>query len=282
VSNCSGCPNAGKCSPDQQSGLDAATGRCSPMQPGCGVENNEYNQIGRVIAVMSGKGGVGKSTVTALLSRALTRKGYRVGVLDADITGPSMPRLMGVAGGKVDQGMFGLVPPEDRHGIPVMSLNLLLESEDQPVIWRGPVITSVIKQFWKDVFWGKLDFLLIDLPPGTGDAALTALQNLPVNGVVLVSIADEMAVMIVKKALHMAEKMDIPVLGYVQNMTYAPCPGCGGRVPLFDDEGARRAMADSGLKLLAELPFIRGLEAGNPETDAAMDACAEAIAGMEL
>ncbi len=263
MSNCGGCPNAGKCSPDAQAG--------------CGVENNEYNQIGKVFAVMSGKGGVGKSTTTALLARALRRQGYSVGVLDADITGPSMPRLMGVADGKVEQGMFGLVPPEDEYGIPVMSLNLLLESEDQPVIWRGPVIASVIKQFWKDVFWGKRDFLLIDLPPGTGDAALTALQSLPVNGVVLVSIADEMAVMIVKKALNMARKMEIPVLGYILNMTYVQCAGCRERTPLYDDPAARRAMQDSGIPMLAELPFMRGLEAGNTEADAAMDACARAI-----
>lgn len=264
MSNCKGCANAGKCS--------------SEAQAGCGVENNENNQIGRVIAVMSGKGGVGKSTVTALLARALKRKGYTVGVLDADITGPSMPRLMGVVGKKVDQAMFGLLPPEDDHGIPVMSLNLLLESEDQPVIWRGPVISSVIKQFWKDVFWGKLDYMLIDLPPGTGDATLTALQSLPISGIVLVSIADAMAVMIVKKALNMARKMEIPVIGFVENMTYAICPHCGERTPLFSDDAAKQALAAEGLPLLAELPFMRGLEGGNPETDAAMDICASLVA----
>jgi Mrp family chromosome partitioning ATPase len=265
VSNCKGCANNGKCSPDAQAG--------------CGVENNENNQIGKVIAVMSGKGGVGKSTVTTLLARALKRQGYTVGVLDADITGPSMPRLMGVQGMKVDNGMFGLLPPEDRFGIPVMSLNLMLESEDQPVLWRGPIVSSVITQFWKDVFWGKLDFMLIDLPPGTGDVALTVLQSLPVGGVVLVSVADDMVSMIVKKALNMARKMDVPVLGVVQNMAYTVCGHCGEKEPLFSSDSARQELANEGLKLLAELPFIRGLENGNPEVDAAMDICAKQVAG---
>ena len=264
MSNCTGCPNSTKCSPDKKAG--------------CGVENNENNQIGRVIAVMSGKGGVGKSTVTVLLARAMRRRGLRVGVMDADITGPSIPRLMGVQGRQVDNGMFGLLPPEDEYGIPVMSLNLLLESEDQPVIWRGPIISSVITQFWKDVFWGKLDVLLIDMPPGTGDVALTVLQSLPVSGVVLVSVADSMVAMIVKKALNMARKMDSPVLGVVQNMAYAMC-SCGEKVPLFDDESARKALAEEGLALLAELPFLRGVESGNEAVDPAMDEAVRRLLG---
>ena len=267
MSHCEGCANSGKCSPDTMSN--------------CGVENNENNEIGKVIAVMSGKGGVGKSTVTALLARAIKRQGFTVGVMDADITGSSMPRLMGVVGQKVDSGMFGLLPPEDANGIPVMSLNLLLESEDQPVLWRGPVVSGVVKQFWKDVFWGKLDFMLIDLPPGTGDVALTVLQSLPVGGIVLVSVADDMVAMIVKKALNMARKMDVPVLGVVQNMSYISCPGCKERVPLFDDQSARDALAAEGLKLLAELPFIKGLTHGSAEADAAMDACAQYIISLK-
>ena len=261
MSHCEGCANSSKCSPQQKAG--------------CGVENNENNQIGQVIAVMSGKGGVGKSTVTALLARALKRRGYRVGVLDADITGPSMPRVMGVAGAKVENGMFGLLPPEDRDGIPVMSLNLLLEQEDQPVLWRGPVITGVIKQFWTDVFWGKQDFILIDLPPGTGDAAITALQSLPVGGAVLVSLADDMVTMIVKKALNMCRQMNVPVLGAVQNMAYVTAPVSHERVPLFDDAEAREALASEGVPLLAELPFLKGVADGNTEVDAAMDICAQ-------
>jgi Mrp family chromosome partitioning ATPase len=259
VSNCENCPNSGKCSDETKAG--------------CAVENNENNHIGKVIAVMSGKGGVGKSTVTALLARALKRKGRSVAVLDADVTGPSMPRLMGVAGAKVENTEFGLLPPEDAFGIPVISMNLLLESEDQPVIWRGPIISSVIKQFWKDVYWGERDYMLIDLPPGTGDAALTALQSLPVGGIVLVSQEDPMVAMIVKKALHMARKMDVPVLGAVMNMAYALCPGCGERVPLFSDEGAKMELEREGVPTLVELPFVRGLTQGNPEIDKAMDAC---------
>lgn len=265
MANCNGCPNEGKCSPDAQAN--------------CGVKNNEFNDIGKVVAVMSGKGGVGKSTVTALLSRALKRRGLNVGVMDADITGPSMPRLMGVAGEKVDNGAYGLIPPEDAHGIPVMSMNLLLDTEDQPVVWRGPIIDSVIKQFWSDVFWGKLDVLLVDLPPGTGDAALTVLQSLPVSGIVLVSLADAMVSMIVKKALGMARRLNAPVLGVVQNMSYALCPCCGEHVPLFSDEAAKRALEAEGVRTLAELPFMRGLENGDPGIDAVMDACASEIAG---
>ena len=263
MSNCKGCPSEGKCS--------------SETQANCGVKNNEHNEIKKVIAVMSGKGGVGKSTVTALLARALNRKGRSVAVLDADITGASMPRLMGVAGAKVDQGMFGLLAPLDAHGIPVMSMNLLLESEDQPVVWRGPIIDSVIKQFWSDVFWGKLDCLLVDLPPGTGDAALTVLQSLPVSGIVLVSLADDMVAMIVKKALGMARKLNVPVLGVVQNMAYALCPGCGERVPLFDDDSARHALDGEGIRTLAELPFMRGPQNGLPEIDRAMEECAATL-----
>jgi len=262
MADCEHCPSRGTCSSQQT----------------CTIKNNPYNDIKYVIGVMSGKGGVGKSTVTALLARAMKRKGLNVGVMDADITGPSMPRLMGVQGKPVENGMFGLLPTEDEHGIPVMSLNLLLESEDQPVIWRGPVISSVIGQFWKDVFWGKLDVLLIDLPPGTGDVALTVLQSLPVSGVVLVSVADSMVSMIVKKALNMARKMETPVLGVVQNMAYAQCR-CGERVPLFDDGEARQALAAEGLPLLAELPFQRGIEGGNAEVDRAMDIAATQILG---
>ncbi len=264
MSHCQGCANSGKCSPDAQAH--------------CGVENNENNEIKNVIAVMSGKGGVGKSTVTALLARALARQGYTVGVMDADITGPSMPRLMGLADAKVDNGMFGLLPPQDEHGIPVMSLNLLLESEDQPVLWRGPVIAGVITQFWKDVFWGKLDVLLIDLPPGTGDVALTVLQSLPVGGIILVSVADAMVSMIVRKALGMARKLEKPVLGVVQNMAYVTAPQSGERVPLYDDPAARQALAQEGLPLLAELPFLSSPTAGNAEADAAMDIVARQIA----
>lgn len=257
VSHCQGCANSGKCSPDAQAH--------------CGVENNENNEIKNVIAIMSGKGGVGKSTVTALLARALVRAGLTVGVMDADITGPSMPRLMNLTQAKVDNGMFGLLPPQDEHGIPVMSLNYLLESEDQPVLWRGPVIASVITQFWKDVFWGKLDVLLIDLPPGTGDVALTVLQQLPVGGIVLVSVADAMVSMIVRKALNMARKLEKPVLGVVQNMAYVTAPQSAERVPLYDDPAARQTLAAEGLKLLAELPFLKDATQGQADADAAMD-----------
>ena len=185
-----------------------------------------YNHINRVVAVMSGKGGVGKSLVTSLLAAALAEQGYRTGILDADITGPSIPMLFGLRG-MVEPGPVGIRPMESRKGIKIMSMNFLLENEDRPVIWRGPLIGRAITQLWGDVMWGDLDYLLVDLPPGTSDAALTTMQSLPVKGILMVTTPQQLASMIVRKAVNMARAVGVPILGVVENMAYFTCPETG-------------------------------------------------------
>ena len=201
----------------------------------------QMNKVKSVVAVMSGKGGVGKSTTAALLAAGLRRKGLRIGVLDADITGPSIPKLFGVREAPL-MGPLGIVPPLSRGGVKIMSINLMLQAEDDAVIWRGPLITSAIKQFWNDVFWGDLDVLVVDLPPGTSDAALTVMQSLPVNGVVIVTSPQDLAEMVVRKAAKMAEKLSIPIIGIIENMSYAICPHCGTRFEIFG-KGHTKEMA---------------------------------------
>ena len=190
------------------------------------LPQNELSNIKHVIAVISGKGGVGKSSVAALLAVEASRQGYAVGVMDADVTGPSIPRMFGLSERAENAGL-GVMAPKTGSGIRVMSLNLLLDNEDDPVIWRGPLIASAVRQFWTDVIWGDLDYLIVDLPPGTGDAPLTVLQSLPVEGVVIVSSPQSLAGMVVKKAIKMVRQLDVPVLGVIENMTYVKCPGCG-------------------------------------------------------
>src|SRR5574344_508601 len=195
---------------------------------------NSKSNIKNVIGVMSGKGGVGKSFVTASLAVQLANKGYKVGIMDADITGPSIPKMFGLTDtAKGDES--GIYPSGTRNNIKVMSVNLLLEHDDEPVIWRGPVIAGVVKQFWSDVYWGELDYLLIDMPPGTGDVPLTVFQSLPVDGVVIVTSPQDLVKLIVKKAYNMAAKMDIPVLGMVENSSYIECPDCGKKISVFGE-----------------------------------------------
>jgi Mrp family chromosome partitioning ATPase len=201
------------------------------------------NRVKTVIAVMSGKGGVGKSTVAAMLAVKLRRKGHRVGVLDSDITGPSIPKLLGVREAPT-MSPLGIMPPQTSMGIKIMSINLMLEDEEQAVIWRGPMIANAINQFWNDVFWGDLDALVVDMPPGTSDAALTVMQNLPVTGIVLVTSPQDLAGMVVRKAAHMAEHLSTPLIGVVENMSYAICPHCGERYEIFG-KGDTQAMAEA-------------------------------------
>lgn len=216
-------------------------------------EPHKLSHIGRVIAVMSGKGGVGKSTVTALLAVDLARRGIPVGILDADVTGPSIPRLFGLTG-RASGDEEGIPAVKTRRwGIKVMSMNLLLPREEDAVIWRGPLIGNVIRQFWKDVIWGSVEYLLIDLPPGTGDAPLTVMQSIPVSGLIAVSSPQDLAVMVVRKALHMAEIMGVPVLGLVENMTYVTCPKCGEKVFVFGQPQGDSVSED--VPLLAALPL---------------------------
>lgn len=242
---CSGCSSASTCSPQQEAASLT-------------IAQSPFNQVKHVVAVMSGKGGVGKSTVTALLASNLAKADYKVGILDADITGPSIPKLFGLAA-RPGQNEQGLLPVESSTGIKIMSLNLLLPDETEPVVWRGPLIGSAIKQFWTDVVWGELDYLVIDLPPGTSDAALTVLQMLPVDGIVMVSTPQELATMIVTKALKMADKMGIPMLGLVENMSYTICPHCSEEIRLFGTSKAEEFADSVGTDLLALLPIDQKL-----------------------
>jgi Mrp family chromosome partitioning ATPase len=204
------------------------------------------NKVGRVMAVLSGKGGVGKSSVAALLAVALNRQGKQVGVLDADITGPSQPKMFGLHEPPA-MGPMGIIPTETEAGIKVMSINLLLPDEDEAVIWRGPLISGAIKQFWQDVVWGKLDYLIVDLPPGTSDASLTVMQSIPLNGVVLVTSPQDLA--------RMALQMKVSTVGLVENMSYAVCPNCGERIEVFGPSQAMRTANQLGVPMLGQLPL---------------------------
>lgn len=213
------------------------------------------NVIRRVIAVMSGKGGVGKSLVSGLLAMALRQAGHQVGILDADITGPSIPKMLFPDGAQLGMSPLGPMPPKSRTGIQVMSINLLLEQEDQAVIWRGPLISGAIKQFWGDIFWGTLDYLVVDLPPGTSDASLTVMQSLPMSGIVLVSSPQDLAGMVVRKAANMARQMQTPILGLIENMSYFECPDTGKRHDIFGPSHAEETARRIGVPLLGRLPI---------------------------
>ena len=220
--------------------------------PGKGAVE-DLNQIRRVIAVMSGKGGVGKSLVSGLLALSLRRMGYQVGILDADITGPSIPKMFFPNGATLGHSPLGPMPPQTREGIRIMSINLLLEQEDQAVIWRGPLVSGAIKQFWGDIFWGTLDYMLVDLPPGTSDASLTVMQSLPISGIVLVSSPQDLAGMVVRKAANMARQMNTPILGLIENMSYFECPDTGKRYDLFGPSHAEETAQRIGVPFLGRL-----------------------------
>jgi len=212
------------------------------------------NRIAHVVAIMSGKGGVGKSLVTGLLAVELRRRGLSVGILDADITGPSIPRMFGLTERPVSTPL-GIAPIESKTGIKIMSINLLLPHEDEAVIWRGPLIGGAIKQFWGDVFWGTLDYLLVDLPPGTADAPLTVMQSLPLHGVVLVTSPQDLAGMVVRKAARMATQLQVPILGVVENMSYAVCAHCGERLEVFGPSHIGEVTTPLGIPLLGQIPL---------------------------
>jgi Mrp family chromosome partitioning ATPase len=238
--------------------LDEMTGE-EKRRIGIGVPQEEkgaaedLNDIQRVIAVMSGKGGVGKSLVSGLLAVGLRREGHRVGILDADITGPSIPKMFFPNGARLGSGPLGPIPPHTQSGIEVMSINLLLEQEDMAVIWRGPLVSGAIKQFWGDVFWGTLDYLVVDLPPGTSDASLTVIQSLPMSGIVLVSSPQDLAGMVVRKAARMAQQMQTPILGLIENMSYFQCPDTGKRYEVFGPSHAEETARQIGIPLLGRL-----------------------------
>jgi hydrogenase maturation protease len=213
----------------------------------------EVNEIGSIIAVMSGKGGVGKSLVASLAAVSLTRQGYEVGILDADITGPSIPRIFGIMA-KPTGSDTGILPVLSRTGVETMSINFLLPNEDNPVIWRGPLIASVIKQFWEGVLWGKLDHLIVDLPPGTADAPLTVMQSLPLSGVIIVFSPQELAAMVVRKAMQMTQTMNIPIVGVVENMSYLVIPETGKKLELFGKSRADEMARAAAAPMLAQIP----------------------------
>jgi Mrp family chromosome partitioning ATPase len=229
----------------------AIFGKAQPNLP----KLNQFNKVDKVIAIMSGKGGVGKSSVTAMLAVALAKRCQKVGVLDADITGPSIPKLFGIPSGGLRSSEQGILPPVTGSGIKLMSINLILEDENTPVIWRGPMISSAITQFWTDVLWGKLDFLLVDLPPGTSDAALTVVQALPINGVVLVTSPQQLSAMVVRKASSMLSQLKIPVLGVVENMSYFQPPEGKIKYEIFGPSHAMEVASATGAEVLARLPI---------------------------
>ena len=215
---------------------------------------HEMSSIRKVIGVVSGKGGVGKSFVTASLANRMAAKGFKVGILDADITGPSIPKMYGLKGAaQADDN--GIYPMETGNGIKVISVNLLLPTEETPVIWRGPILANMVKQFWTDVIWGDLDYLFVDMPPGTGDVPLTVFQSLPVDGIVIVSSPQDLVKMIVKKAFNMAEMMHIPVLGIVENYSYVKCPDCGKEIKVFGESHIDEIAKEHELPVLAKLPI---------------------------
>ena len=232
----------------------AQAGNCPSKKVDMKVAPNEYTHVKKVIGVISGKGGVGKSMVTASLARLMREQEYSVGILDADITGPSIPKMYGVHEHAVgtEQGMFPCIAKDETR---IMSVNLLLDSEDTPVIWRGPIIAGVVKQFWEEVLWGDLDYLFVDMPPGTGDVPLTVFQSLPLDGVVIVTSPQDLVQMIVKKAYHMAEAMNIPVLGIVENYSYLACPDCGKKINVFGESRIDEIAADLGIKVLGKMPI---------------------------
>ena len=243
--------------------MSSCSGNCSSCSSSdCGdrkkesllAQLNPKSTVKKVIAVVSGKGGVGKSTVTAMLAAAMSKKGKRVAVLDADITGPSAPTAFGVneCQGANDDGLY---PALTKSGIQVMSINLLLDDASSPVVWRGPVIAGAVKQFWSDVIWEDVDYMFVDMPPGTGDVPLTVFQSLPVDGIVIVTSPQDLVSMIVTKAVKMANMMHIPVLGFVENYAYLECPDCGKRINVFGESKLDAVAAEFGLPVLARLPI---------------------------
>ena len=212
------------------------------------------SSVKKVIGVVSGKGGVGKSLVTAMLSVLMNRKGYKTAILDADITGPSIPKMFGIRD-RAEGTEFGILPKETKNGIKVMSINLLLESEETPVVWRGPVIAGAVTQFWTDVVWGDVDYMFVDMPPGTGDVPLTVFQSLPIDGIVIVTSPQDLVSMIVKKAYKMATMMNVPVLGIVENMSYVCCPDCGAEFRIFGEGKTETVAEELDCLMLAQVPI---------------------------
>ena len=240
--NCThNCETCGESCPSREGGFPK-----EQLKEGCSVK--------KVIGIVSGKGGVGKSVVTSLLSVILNRRGYHTAILDADVTGPSIPKAFGLHG-RAQGTEMGILPVKSKLGTDIMSVNLLLGNETDPVVWRGPVIAGAVKQFWTDVLWNDVDYMFVDMPPGTGDVPLTVFQSLPVDGIIIVTSPQELVSMIVAKAVNMAKKMDIPILGVVENMSYLECPDCKKHIHVFGESHVEQAAQENGLKVLAQIPI---------------------------
>lgn len=235
-------------------------GTCSGSCEAAAAENDfsvkahEKNSIKKVIGVVSGKGGVGKSLITSTLAVLTRRRGYSVGVLDADITGPSIPKMFGISN-RAMASKEGILPERTHNDIKIMSVNLLLDEEDAPVVWRGPLVSSVVKQFWADVIWGDVDYLFIDMPPGTSDVVLTVFQSIPLDGIVVVTTPQDLVHMIVRKAYNMAKSMRVPVLGIVENMSYVKCPHCSEEIRVFGDSHIEDIAKGLGIEVLGRMPI---------------------------
>lgn len=244
--------------------MSDCSGSCDSCSSSCGSQKpskedflepaNQYSKIKKVIGVVSGKGGVGKSFVTSYLSTIMKRRGYETAILDADITGPSIPKAFGIHS-KASGNELGIFPAYSEKGIKVMSVNLLLDSEETPVIWRGPVIAGTVKQFWSEVVWGDVDYMFVDMPPGTGDVSLTVFQSIPLDGIIIVTSPQELVSMIVSKAVNMAKAMDIPIIGLVENYSYVSCGNCGEKISVFGESHVEETAAKYNLKVLAKLPL---------------------------
>ena len=246
----SSCSSAGSCSKSSCEGCASNKGPQSFL-----VEQNKFSNIKHVIGVVSGKGGVGKSFVTSSLAVNMAKKGYKVGILDADITGPSIPKMFGAHDQVLGDENGMMHPYETKEGIKLISVNLLMDDEESPVIWRGPVIAGVVKQFWNETVWGDIDYLFVDMPPGTGDVPLTVFQSLPVDGVVIVTSPQDLVQMIVEKAYNMAKQMNIPVLGIVENYSYLECPECGKRISVFGESHIDEIAENLGIEVLGKMPI---------------------------
>ncbi len=235
--------------------------KCSTPDPKSFLaEPHELSRIKKVIGVVSGKGGVGKSLVSGLMAVTMARRGHHAAILDADITGPSIPKLFGMHG-KCRVDALGCWPMTSQTGVDVMSVNLLLDSETDPVVWRGPIIAGSVKQFWQEVIWQDVDYMFVDMPPGTGDVALTVFQSIPVDGIIVVTSPQDLVSMIVEKAVKMARMMNIPILGLVENMSWLECPDCGKRIDLYGESHAAEIAANYHLPLLAQIPIQPALAA---------------------
>ena len=258
---------------------EGCSGNCSSCSSNCEKKDmrlpeNQYSTVKKVIGVVSGKGGVGKSLVTSLLASAMQARGHATAILDADVTGPSIPKAFGLHD-RAEGSEEGLFPMQTKTGVRVMSVNLLLEKEDAPVIWRGPVISGMINQFWQEVIWGDVDYMFVDMPPGTGDVPLTVFQSLPVDGIVIVTTPQDLVTLIVKKAYNMAKMMNIPVLGLVENMSYFECPDCGKRHSIFGESKLDEVAKELGVPVLARLPI-------DPKTAALVDKGAVELANTDM